>query len=291
MGVAQSVGSLSRVLGPLLGRGAVRRARPQQPVLLRERCWSAAAAAGRAGACRGRGAAGWPHRRPANEPAPMSPRGRMPPLGAGRDPKGRLSRRAARAEGADALSVAARLARSCGCGSCWRWRCSARRQARSTSASRFSTSTRSMRSRSPGAPRLIAVPVALIVAYGVARVLSQGFNELRNAVFAKVEQRAVRRVALSAFRHLHALSLRFHLERRTGGLSRAVERGTAGDRFPAVVHAVQRRADPVRDPAGLRDPVAALRLDLRRRHVRRRSSSTSPSPSRSPIGGCAFGAR
>ncbi len=78
---------------------------------------------------------------------------------------------------------------------------------------------------------VVAVPVALIIGYGLARVMSQGFNELRNAVFAKVSQRAIRRMALSAFRHIHALSLRFHLERRTGGLSRAVERGTAGIDF------------------------------------------------------------
>ena len=77
-----------------------------------------------------------------------------------------------------------------------------------------------------GAAAVAAVPVMLIVAYGVARLFSGSFNELRNAVFAKVEQRAVRRVALSAFKHLHTLSLRFHLDRRTGGLSRAVERGT-----------------------------------------------------------------
>src|SRR3954464_8762616 len=80
-------------------------------------------------------------------------------------------------------------------------------------------------------PALIAVPVAVIAAYGGARILSQGFNELRNAVFAKVGQRAVRRLALATFRHIHALSLRFHLERRTGGLARAVERGTAGIEF------------------------------------------------------------
>ncbi len=78
---------------------------------------------------------------------------------------------------------------------------------------------------------VIAVPVGLIVAYGAARVLSQGFNELRNAVFAKVSQRAIRQLALRAFRHVHALSLRYHLERRTGGLSRAIERGTAGIDF------------------------------------------------------------
>src|SRR6516165_5292683 len=77
----------------------------------------------------------------------------------------------------------------------------------------------------------IVAPVALIVAYGAARVMSQGFNELRNAVFAKVSQRAIRRLALRAFRHVHALSLRFHLDRRTGGLSRAIERGTAGIDF------------------------------------------------------------
>jgi ABC-type transport system involved in Fe-S cluster assembly fused permease/ATPase subunit len=77
----------------------------------------------------------------------------------------------------------------------------------------------------------VAVPVGVIVAYGLARVMSQGFNEVRNAVFTKVGQRAVRRIALRAFRHVHALSLRYHLERRTGGLSRAIERGTSGIDF------------------------------------------------------------
>ena len=83
---------------------------------------------------------------------------------------------------------------------------------------------------SPANP-VVVVPASLIIAYGVARVMAQGFNELRNAVFAKVSQRAIRRLALSAFRHVHSLSLRFHLERRTGGLARAVERGTAGIEF------------------------------------------------------------
>jgi len=77
----------------------------------------------------------------------------------------------------------------------------------------------------------IAVPVGVIFAYGLARVMSQGFNQLRDGVFAKVAQRAVRRIALSAFRHIHSLSLRFHLERRTGGLARAIERGIAGIEF------------------------------------------------------------
>jgi len=78
---------------------------------------------------------------------------------------------------------------------------------------------------------VVIVPIAVIIAYGVARVMSQGFNELRNAVFAKVGQRAVRQLTLTAFRHVHALSLRFHLARRTGALSRAIERGTAGIDF------------------------------------------------------------
>ena len=82
-----------------------------------------------------------------------------------------------------------------------------------------------------GEAGLIAVPVMLIVAYGVTRLLSQAFGELRDAVFAKVGQHALRTVALETFRHLHALALRFHLERRTGGLSRAIERGTKGIDF------------------------------------------------------------
>ena len=77
----------------------------------------------------------------------------------------------------------------------------------------------------------VAVPVALIVAYGFARVLAQAFGEVRDAVFAPVSQRAIRNLALEVFDHLHALSLRFHLERQTGGLSRVIERGTQGMEF------------------------------------------------------------
>ncbi|HEX7081849.1 MAG TPA: ABC transporter ATP-binding protein/permease [Gammaproteobacteria bacterium] len=74
----------------------------------------------------------------------------------------------------------------------------------------------------------LTLPVALLVGYALLRIASSGFQELRDAVFAKVAQRAIRTVALRTFRHLHALSLRFHLERQTGGLSRAIERGTNG---------------------------------------------------------------
>ena len=84
-----------------------------------------------------------------------------------------------------------------------------------------------------GDPKLqaLAVPVALILAYGVARVLAQAFGEIRDAIFSPVAQRAVRNLALTTFRHLHALSLRYHLERQTGGLSRVIERGTQGMEF------------------------------------------------------------
>jgi ATP-binding cassette, subfamily B, heavy metal transporter len=78
---------------------------------------------------------------------------------------------------------------------------------------------------------LVAAPIMIIVAYGAARVGAQIFTELRDAVFAKVEQHAVREVALKTFRHLHALSLRYHLDRQTGGLSRAIERGIRGTEF------------------------------------------------------------
>ena len=78
---------------------------------------------------------------------------------------------------------------------------------------------------------MLAVPVALVIGYGVLRMVSTLFGELRDAVFAKVTQRAIRQVALQVFVHLHSLSLRFHLERQTGGMSRDIERGTKGISF------------------------------------------------------------
>jgi ABC-type transport system involved in Fe-S cluster assembly fused permease/ATPase subunit len=77
-----------------------------------------------------------------------------------------------------------------------------------------------------GENAVIAVPVALIIAFGALRVLSIAFAELRDAIFTKVAQRAIRDVALQTFKHLHGLALRYHLERQTGGLSHAIERGT-----------------------------------------------------------------
>ena len=74
----------------------------------------------------------------------------------------------------------------------------------------------------------LITPIFLIISYGVGRILVVAFNQLRDALFAKVGQNAVRQIARESFQHLHNLSLRFHLERRTGGLNRLVERGVKG---------------------------------------------------------------
>jgi len=75
---------------------------------------------------------------------------------------------------------------------------------------------------------ILAVPLALLAGYGILRFSTTLFAELRDIVFVRVAQRAIRRVALEVFRHMHSLSLRFHLERQTGGVSRDIERGTRG---------------------------------------------------------------
>ena len=75
---------------------------------------------------------------------------------------------------------------------------------------------------------IVAVPAALLAIYGLLRFSTTLFAELRDVVFVRVTQRAIRRIALTVFRHLHSLSLRFHLDRQTGGVSRDIERGTRG---------------------------------------------------------------
>lgn len=79
--------------------------------------------------------------------------------------------------------------------------------------------------------QVLVLPLGLIVAYGLARLLVGIFEELRDLIFVKVEQHAQRTIALNTFRHLHNLSLDFHLSRQTGGLSRVIERGTRGIQF------------------------------------------------------------
>jgi ATP-binding cassette subfamily B protein len=80
----------------------------------------------------------------------------------------------------------------------------------------------------PPLPAFLLAPVMLVIAYNVVRIVQLGFNQLRDALFARVGQHAVRQLAYKSFVHMHDLSLRFHLERRTGGLSRIIERGTKG---------------------------------------------------------------
>lgn len=77
-------------------------------------------------------------------------------------------------------------------------------------------------------PLILTGAVMLVLAYNVARIIQAGLNQLRDALFARVGQYAVRQLAYKTFVHMHELSLRFHLERRTGGLSRVIERGTKG---------------------------------------------------------------
>ena len=80
----------------------------------------------------------------------------------------------------------------------------------------------------PGATAVLVVPVALLIGYGLLRLSTSLFTELRELVFAKATQGASRSIALETFRHLHSLSLRFHLERQTGGMTRDIERGVRG---------------------------------------------------------------
>ena len=75
---------------------------------------------------------------------------------------------------------------------------------------------------------VIVVPVSLLLVYGVLRLSVSAFTELRELVFAKATQGAARQIALETFQHLHGLSLRFHLERQTGGMTRDIERGVRG---------------------------------------------------------------
>ncbi|KAF0191391.1 MAG: ATP-binding cassette subfamily B bacterial [Gammaproteobacteria bacterium] len=78
---------------------------------------------------------------------------------------------------------------------------------------------------------VLVVPLALVAGYGALRLTTALFNELRDAIFARVTQHSIRRIALKVFRHLHELALSFHLDRRTGGISRDIERGSRGISF------------------------------------------------------------
>ncbi|WNC69268.1 ABC transporter ATP-binding protein/permease [Thalassotalea nanhaiensis] len=81
------------------------------------------------------------------------------------------------------------------------------------------------------ASALVIAPIALVIAYGVVRFSNVLFGEIRDTLFGRVTERAIRRIGLKVFQHLHSLDLEFHLNRRTGGLSRDIERGTTGINF------------------------------------------------------------
>ena len=84
---------------------------------------------------------------------------------------------------------------------------------------------------SSGINLLMLIPIALIISYGVARIASLTFEGMRDALFSKVSQHAIREVSLTIFKHLHSLSLQFHLNRQTGALSKFIDRGTKGIDF------------------------------------------------------------
>ena len=125
-------------------------------------------------------------------------------------------------------------------GACWRWPASWPPRWRSSTC-RSSIGTPSTRSTSASTSAALTVPIGIILAYGGARVLSLAFGELRDALFARVGQRAIRTIAMEVFRHLHFLSLGFHLSRQTGGLSRSIERGTKAIEIAAALQSLQHR--------------------------------------------------
>ena len=95
----------------------------------------------------------------------------------------------------------------------------------------FKYATDALTTGASAATIAVSVVLFMVIAYGFGRIMMVALAQLRDAVFARVSQRAVRELAVRTFRHLHALSLKFHLERRTGGLSRIMSRGMRWRRF------------------------------------------------------------
>jgi ABC-type multidrug transport system fused ATPase/permease subunit len=137
---------------------------------------------------------------------------------------------------------------------------------------------------------LLVLPLGALVAYGALRFSTTLFTELREFLFARVTQRAVRTIALQVFRHLHALSLRFHLNRQTGGMTRDIERGTRG--VSSLVSYSLFSILPTLVEITLVLGYLALRYDKWFSIITAsRWSPTSPSPSPSPNGAPTSGAR
>ncbi len=123
------------------------------------------------------------------------------------------------------------------------------------------------------------VPVGLLLAYGLLRFSTALFTELRELVFAKATEGAARSISLEVFRHLHALSLRFHLERQTGGMTRDIERGTRG--VHSLISMSLYSIVPTIIELTLVLTILGVKFDvgLRLDHAAPRWWSTSPSPS------------
>ncbi|TYO89938.1 ABCB family ABC transporter ATP-binding protein/permease [Oceanicella actignis] len=118
----------------------------------------------------------------------------------------------------------------------------------------------------PDAPQAVGFalavgPIGLVAAYAMARLMGVGFAQLRDALFARVAQRALRRMALETFSHIHALSLRYHVSRRTGGLSRIIERGVKGVEF--LLRFLVFSIGPLALELAMVAAVFAVELDLR----------------------------
>ena len=134
----------------------------------------------------------------------------------------------------------------------------------------------------------VATPIMMTIAYGGMRILMACITQLRDGIFAKVAMNAVRRLAFSTFAHVHKLSLRFHLERKTGGLTRVLERGRNG--IETIVRMVLLQLVPTIVELVIDRLRAALsiRLAIRCRDRRSWSRSMSGSPSSRPSGASAF---
>ncbi len=133
--------------------------------------------------------------------------------------------------------------------------------------------------------------VMLILAYGTGRVVMMGLTQVRDVIFTEVGQNAVRQLNNRTFEHLHRLSLRFHLERRTGGLSRVIERATRGVELIIRMGILNVVPTALELAARVRHAALLFRLALRRHHAGDGRRSTCGSRSRRPSGASPSGAR
>ena len=137
---------------------------------------------------------------------------------------------------------------------------------------------------------VLAAPILMTLAYGGTRILMAVLTQMRDGVFAKVAMHAVRRLAYLIFEHMHQLSLRFHLERKTGGLTRVLERGRNAHRDHRAHGDHAGGADRHRARADRRRAALAVRLALRRGDRRHGRSATWCSPISRPSGASASAA-